>query len=451
MASYDITLKGTALEFDTTDCNSNSCYAIDSTHVINFWGGVLGDGFAQVFAVNTTTWAVTTAGAALEFDTQDGISNSCFIIDSNHFINFYRGLSGDGYVQTYTVNTTTWAITGNANLEFDTQNNDYNSCWQIDSNHFIDFWAGGTGTVGYAQVFIVNTTTWAVTTAANSLAINGASRHTDHSCHPVDSNHFIDFSQNIDNTEGNVAVFTVNTSTWDVTRNGSFLNFHNTSIGANSCYKIDTNHFINFWFDAAGNTYGYAQVFTVNTSTWAVTTSGDKLQTTYSNNNRCRQVDSNHFINYNYNSTQGIAIIFAVNTSTWAVSAVSSVAFDTQTAVGSSAFAMDSEHYINFWSGVAGDGFAQVFEVEVPTIWTSALIDGIKLGDSSNTFYRILLKTLTDGIKVGDVLAGFRAKVATLTDGIKLGDLVSSAIDPITAWVNKLKTSTIWTNKRKRE
>jgi hypothetical protein len=57
----------------------------------------------QVFTVNTGTWAVTTAGAALEFDTNNGNFNSCYQIDSTNFINFWAGINNDGYVQAFTV------------------------------------------------------------------------------------------------------------------------------------------------------------------------------------------------------------------------------------------------------------------------------------------------------------------------------------------------------------
>ena len=48
-------------------------------------------------------WAVTTANASLEFDTVQGTYSSSYQIDSNHFINFWSGNGNDGYVQVFTV------------------------------------------------------------------------------------------------------------------------------------------------------------------------------------------------------------------------------------------------------------------------------------------------------------------------------------------------------------
>jgi len=156
MAVYEVTTANASLEFDAVNGEENSCYQIDSNHFINFWTGADDDGYVQVFTVNTSTWAVTTANASLEFDTGRCYSNSCYQIDSNHFINFWQGLDIDGYVQVFTVNTSTWAVTtAAASLEFDAVNGEDNSCYQIDSNHFINFWTGANYD-GFVQVFTID-------------------------------------------------------------------------------------------------------------------------------------------------------------------------------------------------------------------------------------------------------------------------------------------------------
>jgi len=320
MANWAVTTAGASLEFDTGNGEYNSCTQIDTNHFINFWQGTDDDGFVQTFTVNTSTWAVTTAGASLEFDTQNGSSNSCYQIDDNHFINFWCGVDNDGYVQTFTVNTSTWAVTtAGASLEFDTQNSYSNSCYQIDTNHFINFWGGGADWDGFVQTFTVNTSTWAVTTASAVLEFDTASGAWN-SCYQIDDNHFINFWQGAA-YDGYVQTFTVNTSTWAVTTASAVLEFDTQNGSQNSCYQIDSNHFINFWAGSAGD--GFVQTFTVNTSTWAVTTVGASLEfdATYGYYNSCYQIDNNHFI--------------------------------------------------NFWKGTDDDGFVQIFDVNVPSAATA--------------------------------------------------------------------------------
>jgi hypothetical protein len=207
MAEWAVTIAGARLEFDTVNGWYNSCYQIDNNHFINFWSGAAYDGFIQVFTVNTSTWAVTTAGARLEFDTVQGGYNSCYQVDSNHFINFWYGADVDGFTQVFTVNTSTWAVTtAGARLEFDTVQNYGSSCYQIDSNHFINFWTGAAYD-GFTQVFTVNTSTWAVTTAAASLEFDTVQGYMN-SCYQIDTNHFINFWRGADD-DGFTQVFEV--------------------------------------------------------------------------------------------------------------------------------------------------------------------------------------------------------------------------------------------------
>lgn len=417
-STWAVTTAGSMLEYGTAG-DYGSSFKIDANHFIYFWGDGDGDGNVQVFTVNTSTWAVTTANSPLEFDTQDGDANSCSQIDANHFINFYQGVGTDGYVQVFEVNTTTWAVTtASAKLEFDTDFAGFNSCHQIDANHFINFWNG----YGSTQIFEVNTTTWAVTTASARLQFaNEYCRF--YGNVKLDDNHFVAFYQRDGDTESS-QVFEVNTTTWVVTTCSNVLEFNTQSVlmtrskhapvvidsGShilnvcngedydgfayvisaddtstqpstydiatsndklafdsvdmyNSCYQIDSGHFINFYSGVDND--GFAQVFTINTSTWAVSTASAKLEfdTTYNVLNSCYPVDTNHFINFWGGISKGIAQIFEINTSTWVITTANSFLefFDTR-AIYNRCFHIDANHFINFWSeGV------QVFEVNTST------------------------------------------------------------------------------------
>ena len=368
MANWDVKTANSSLEFDTADNSFNACYALDSNHFINFWTGTSTHGQVQTFTVNTTTWAVTTAAALLEFDTTSGQYNSCCIIDTNHFINFWTGADSDGFAQIFTVNTTTFAVTtANSALEFDTQDNLYNSCFKLDANHVINFWQGLDGD-GMVQIFAINTTTWAVTTAGAVLEFDTQSAE-HNSCFLVDANHCINFWGNAAGTEAYVQIFAIDTSTWAVTTAGASLKYFFDTISANSCFQIDSTHFINFWQDRLGID-GEVQVFTVSTSTWAVTTANKSLSfSAIGNYSSCQQVDANHFINfYAGDSVDGYAQVFTVNTSTWAVTtSASRLEFDTDSGRYNSCAKIDTNHFINFWEGLDADGFVQVFTVELGT------------------------------------------------------------------------------------
>jgi hypothetical protein len=394
-STWAVTTAAARLEFDTAGALNNSAVAIDSNHFINFWSGSGADGYVQVFVVNTSTWAITTVSVALEFDTVNGTYNSCVAIDSTHFLNFWSGETAYGYTQVFAVQSITSlkVVTAAAALEFDTTNGTYNSCVAVDSTHFLNFWAGS-GDDGYAQVFAVDTGTWAVTTAAASLEFD-TTNGTYSSCVQVDTNHFLALWSGT-NSDGYAQVFTVNTSTWAVTTASAALEFDTTNGTYSSCVKVDTNHFLNFW--SGTDSDGYAQVFVVDTSTWAVTTAAASLEFDTVNNsyNVCVAVDSTHFLNFWVGETSHrYTQVFAVDTSTWAVTtAATRLEYVT---VGSSAAsacaAVDTTHFLHAYSnGQVGD--VQVFTVDTST-WAVATAAAALRFHSGSSTSDIALKAIT--------------------------------------------------------
>lgn len=370
MSAWAVTTANSALEFDTTVDYWNSCCKIDDNHFINFWTGGVEHGWVQTFAVNTSTWAVTTAAKSLEFDTRNGYYHSCAEIDDTHFINFWRGgASSYGYAQVFTVNTSTWAVTtANASLNFTPTTVAYNSCVKVDANHFINFWQDVSSGDGFVQSFTVNTTTWAVTTANSALEFE-TDNNLFNTCCQIDATHYLNFWQGVD-ADGFAQVFTVNTTTWAVTTAASSLEFDTRDFKRPSrTLAIDANHFIISW--GGNNNYIYSQVFAVNTSTWAVTTAGSIFTVTTQIFNYYRSdlapIDDNHFlISFAGADDDGYAQVLAVNTSTWAVTtAAAALEYDTQEGNFPCLAQIDTSHFINFWSGVDSDGFVQTFAVEL--------------------------------------------------------------------------------------
>jgi hypothetical protein len=262
-STWAVTTAGARFEFDTTTIDRNSEVLIDANHVLVIWNGASkADGLAQVLTVNTTTWAISTANSSLNFDTGVIGFPATWKVDTNHFIVFWASSNSvQGEVQILAVNTSTWAVTtAGAILEFDSTADTKNAIYQIDTNHFINFWGGAAGD-GFVQVFEVNTSTWAVTTSAVSLEFD-TQDSAQNICSQIDSNHFIDFWRDIDG-DGIVQVFTVNTSTWEVTTSAATFEFDTQNNLGGSCFKIDTNHFIDFWIGSGTTTNNFAQVFTV--------------------------------------------------------------------------------------------------------------------------------------------------------------------------------------------
>ncbi len=270
----EVTALSSATSFEGTLCLYNRCIQIDSTHFLNTWKGVDGDGFARAFSVNTTTWAVTALNSNLEFDTNDGDLMSLAAIDANHFICFYSGgATTDGIATVFAVNLSTWAVTQPGSPFTFSAGIIYSpSCLPIgNGTHFINFWATGGG--GKAAVFAVNTGTWAITLAATALTIDSTGYNT---CQSLgDGTHFINFCR-ATSGDGEARTYFVNTSTWAVTSVGTLVTFESGADFANFSIAVgDGEHFVNFW--STSDDLGYAQIFEVDQSTFQLSKVGNPL------------------------------------------------------------------------------------------------------------------------------------------------------------------------------
>ncbi len=331
--------------FDSDTASYMSAVKVDDTHVLVFWQGTDGDGFAQVMLVDPVVGTITPVGTALEFDVADAAYNACIAVDGNHFLNLWSGPGSDGFAQIFTVNLVTFAVTAEGSaLEFNTSFAVYISVSEVDANHFLITYTGP-GNVGITEILEINLGTWAVT------------------------------------------------------QPGSPTTFDAVANGYNSLASLDDGtHFINFWQGASGD--GFTQVLEVNTGTWAVTALGSPLEfdpADASYNSAVAIGDGEHFINfYRGTAAAGKTQVFAVDLGTFAVVAVGSgITFDT-TGFANAAIALgDGEHFANFWEGPSTTGYTQVFEVDPGTFDITQLGFKQSLGTAAGIMYNapVLIST----------------------------------------------------------
>jgi len=367
MAQYDITGVGTALEFDIAIYNGGRHVWYDSTHVIVAYSGAANDGYIEVFAIDGSG-NVTSPGTRFEFDTVQGNFVDIQQVDSTHYIVWWQGVDGDGFTQVMTLNTSTWSFTANGTaLEFDTDIYIDGSSKKVDANHFLLTWAG-TGTDGFAQIFTVNTSTWAVTVEGTALEFD-VTRGDQNSLVQLTSTHFLNCYSGT-GADGFAQVLAVNTSTWAVTTVGTPLEFDANVAEYISAVAIDSTKVLVFWRGGA-TAVGYAQVLSVNNSTWEVTTAGTLLNfettlTAGKNNSVFNLVDNIYINAWGGTDDDGFVRAFEVNESTWEITPVgtSALEFDTTQGLNSLAFKVSDSRFIIAWQGTDADGFIRAFDVE---------------------------------------------------------------------------------------
>ena len=369
MADYDVTAWGGKYEFATDYNSNNTSQLIDSTHVINFWNNGSGhSGYAQVFAIDGSgdvskpDNSVIFAGNALQMTSGK--------LDDTHFINFWsdNDKANDAFCRVFSVNTGTWAITKeDSDYQYDTTAS-YQSCLVIDSEHVLNVWDGGGDDLG-AQIFSVDPDTYEVATVGSLLEVSSTGvRHT--SLVQLDSTHVMVFWQLVSDAKGYAQVLTINLSTWAVTAEDSPFEFDANYVASTSASFIDSTHVLLCW-NGGASANGLAGVFEIDGS-FAVTASNTPLETDSAQAlfNFCTAVDNdNHFINFwSGSGSDGYVQVLTVNLVTWAVTAEgTALEFDTDDYAWNSVNKISNKQYISFYQGSSSDGMVRTFDVKLPT------------------------------------------------------------------------------------
>lgn len=375
MANYDLSTSATELRINTQGTGWSTCLPVDSAHVllVGANSAVTGNVSAEIIAVNTSTYAISTVGSEFAYygGTGSGVSDVCQI-DSTHFLLCGSLVSNsDMAAVVLAVDTSTWGITtAGSRLDSISAWGDGANVVSIDSTHYLLSWSetGGGGSYGQTThtVLTVNTSTWAVTTATTNFASSGTSTFSyPMGMQKVDDNHFLHFFNGTSN-DGYAQVIAVNTSTWAVSTAGAAFTgwdtgniSHPFQVDKDNTIKIDSTHVIFVW-----NSYTsafYTQVFSVNTSTWAVTTAGSRKEIndgTKSGYIGTAEIfdlgDSHYIIGASYfasgpNNSSAYNVV-AVNTSTWAITTSTTPLITNTDPTGFIAMAPvgDGNHFLTF-------------------------------------------------------------------------------------------------------
>jgi hypothetical protein len=344
---------GSELEYDTVQGNWNFSLRYDDTHLIHIWSGSGADGYIQIFEV-ASNGTVSKLGTALEFDTVNMVGASAVVFDTNKIIVQWAGSGSDGYLRTFQINTSTWAITAwGSEVEYDIINGTYPSIVAVDSNHFLCAWAGS-GNDGYLQVAEVDLSTGAVTMQGAALE-------------------------------------------------------HDTTIGQwNNLFVLDATRFLLIYSGAGSD--GFAKVFTVNTGTWVVTqTSSLEFDTGNATHVNATALDATHFlVAYEDNDSDGAARVLTVNTGTWAVTAEGSKAEFSESPLGFIAVQAIDEHnaFLQWEDETTSSGFWQT--VYIDSSWNVSFAGSATEFDSSavNAYNSVVRLT---GVRVFASWAGLGA------------------------------------------
>ncbi|MDD4013251.1 MAG: hypothetical protein PHW14_03565 [Candidatus Omnitrophica bacterium] len=119
---------------------------MDATHCVAWYQYYSSnyENSAQVLSISTSTWAVTTSSARKSLGNGangniDGSYGDIIKVDTNHFLVTFIDGNYDGFAQVIAVNTSTFEVTTAASsLEYDTRQAFYSTLLKIDDTHFVN-------------------------------------------------------------------------------------------------------------------------------------------------------------------------------------------------------------------------------------------------------------------------------------------------------------------------
>jgi hypothetical protein len=264
----NVSTNGSAIEYDTTQGTEPTAVLMDSTHILNVWRGTSLDGFAAIFTVDTGAGTITLTGTPFEFDTTDYRFGSLAKINDTKAVLFYSGIATDGYAVVLNVNTSTWAVTA-AGSVLEYLNNstiNSNSVVVMDNvsspfrviNNYIDATAGD----AEVQSFSINTSTFAITNLDTPLDLSTSDAVSEYasSIQKVDDTHIVAFYQGA-GFDGFARVVTYNVSTGALSATANEIEFETSDFFRSASADVGGGYYVCIWRGVSQD--GFIQAFQV--------------------------------------------------------------------------------------------------------------------------------------------------------------------------------------------
>jgi len=394
MAEYDITIKGSGLEFDTTDASYPVMAKLSATRFITAWmqsGGLL----LSCYDLNTSTGAITQVGSSTfpGYSLTGTFPIGLLTLTSSRVFAIYADAS-DTYCETFPVDGSgNISSPDSETLVTNQKGNDF-SAVLLDSTHvFVCFRdSEGTTTVFMAVITLtgVGGSVSAITTTSTISNVNVVGNCVKISSSKVLIN-YVDASN-----DAHARVVDINNSTWAITPGADTEIYDSATVSSISAELVDQSglHAVVGMIVSAGTTTGRVlQTITLDTSADTVTALGSLVQlNTFTDASKTlfflNRVDDTHFTAFSeVSGGTGVAYSLSLNNTTGAISSVDTDTFGATQTKQLSSLAMDTSLFVVGYKGASDDGFFQVFEVTMP-------ISGPANLKSYNTNLKANIKTI---------------------------------------------------------
>ena len=348
--------KGTPFEYNTSLGENPAVVQIDSTHYLCAYSGPGDDGWAVVLTVDTDTLDISSE-IPFEYDATNGLTPALSQIDSTHYLCAYSGPGNDGWAVVLTVNTGTWGITSETPFEFDTNKATGPALAKIDGSHYLCVYTDKFSD-GQAVVLTVNTGTWDIT-KETPLEYDTDNAETPALAKINGSHYLCVYTDKF--SDGQAVVLTVNTSTWDITKETP-LEYDTTNGETPALLQIDTTHYL-CAYDGPGSD-GWAVVLTVNTSDWSISKqTAFEYDGTSGLTPDLAQIDPNNYLcAYVGPASAGYAAILTVDPDNWTITSGAAFEYESTGAKTPNLAQINPNDYLCAYTGAGKDGWSVVLQ-----------------------------------------------------------------------------------------
>jgi len=346
----------TPYEFDTKVGKTPALNQIDSTHYLCTYSGDKDDGWATVLKVDTDTWEIT-KGASLEFDSKKGKEPALSMIDRTHFLCAYSGDNDDGWATVLTVDTDTWEITKETPFEYDTKKGKTPALSQINSTHYLCVYNGDKDD-GWATVLTVDTDTWEIT-KETSFEYDTKKGKTPALTRIDSSNYLCAYTG--DHDAGLAVVLTVGMGAWAITKGTSF-EYDSGDGKTPALVQVDFGHYLCAYDGGKGKASdAWTTVLTVDASENVTREASLQYDSGDCKIPALAQGDDDNYIcAYSGDRDVGWMTTLTVNQSSWEITNGTPFEFDAVTGKTPAIAYVSDNHYLCAYTGPGDDGWAVV-------------------------------------------------------------------------------------------
>lgn len=308
---------GSISEIVGSSFSTPSAVKIDDTKIAVFWVDGNGLGKCQNFSIDEQVGSALPIGAPLTFEASTAAGPKAILVSGTVVLCTWTGEAGDGWSAGF--QCVGDSITKGTSYEFDATDGRNFGLALVDSTHVICFYTGPSDH-GIATILEVNLSSLGVSEPGSPTTFEGTFQQENAAMALGDGTHFVNLWEH----DGKAQCFSVNTGTWGITALSSPLDFSviGEFLSIMSCF--DGQHFVASYVNDSG--HFVAQAFSVNLSTFAITTVGTPATIATSGGNDLVSVgfgDGQHFVAfYSKNVNQGFVQMYKVDPATFNVSLI---------------------------------------------------------------------------------------------------------------------------------